>query len=368
MKKTAISIIALTLISCDKTVQGEQEEFRDPYLWPFSETSIWNMPIGSDAEYVPALFEDVDKLRMTVDEDYIVMKPNAPLTKVYYSEAGWNKAKDRCEHNSTLLFEAPFPHDWIISSETWIGTTPNSGLATLMPDGETIKQTQPFAHCREGNVATSKAMAKDVNLYGEGITGAHGGSRLSAIGGALRNHELTPASGPVRHALKVNVYASKNLYYDTETKGFRWPAGGADSQAANIYGTIRQAPHNKECRMGALLALPASLDIATLELKTEPARILAAAFQDYGAYIVDNTAWDVFAIITEWSPDGRFIDEFRKNWGFNFSTYGNDINASWAEDLKKIFSQLHIVVNNTESTIGGGGTPRQKLAPPFMEK
>ncbi|MDR2920049.1 MAG: hypothetical protein LBV72_11875 [Tannerella sp.] len=365
--KKIIGILTLfsLFISCKENDIEEKDEFRDPYLWPFSQTSIWNMPIGSDAEYVPALFEDTDKLRMTVDEDYIVMKPNAPLTKVYYSEAGWNKNKDRCEHNGTLLFEAPFPHDWIISSDTWIGTTPNSGLATLMPDGETIKQTQPFAHCQNGDIATSKVLCKDVNIYGEGITGAHGGSRMSAIGGALRNHELTPTSGPIRHVLKVNVYANKNLYYDQVTKGYRWPAGGADSSAAGLYGTIRKTPPNKECRMGALLALPASLDIASLELKTEPARILAVAFQDYGAYIVDNTAWDVFAIITEWSPDGRFIDEFKKNWGFAFETTGTNSNDDWREDLRKIFSKMHIVINNTEATIGGGGTPRQKLAPPF---
>jgi hypothetical protein len=27
---------------------------RDKIVWPFSNASIWNMPIGSDAEYVPS--------------------------------------------------------------------------------------------------------------------------------------------------------------------------------------------------------------------------------------------------------------------------------------------------------------------------
>src|SRR5437899_1963215 len=35
---------------------------RDPLKWPFASTSIWNMPIGSDAQYedarIPAIFED----------------------------------------------------------------------------------------------------------------------------------------------------------------------------------------------------------------------------------------------------------------------------------------------------------------------
>lgn len=365
MNKTfAILTLFSLLISCKDNDIDDNNQYRDPYRWPFSETSIWNMPIGSDAEYVPARFEIGDKIRMTVDEDYIVMKPDAPLVKIYVSEAGWNRTKNRCEHTNSVLFEAPFPHDWIISSDTWDGLTPNAGLAVLMPDGETIKQTQPFAHCQKGEVATSKYKFKDVNIYGDGITGAHGGSGLSAIGGALRYDELTPTSGAIRHVLKINVYANVHLYYDNITKGYRWPARTADSSAPGNYGTLRKTTPNKECRMGALVALPASLDIKTLELQTEPAKILAQAFQDYGAYIVDNTAWEPFAIITEWSPDGRFKDEFKKNWGFDFVTNGND---DWGKDLKKIFTNLHIVVNNAEQSIGGGGMPRQKLAPPFKK-
>ena len=114
--------------------------------------------------------------------------------------------------------------------------------------------------------------------------------------------------------------------------------------------------------MGALLALPPSINIEDLGLVTEPAKILAQALQDYGAYVVDDTAWDVNAFVTEWSPEGRFKDEFQKNWGFSFST--ND-QTDWGKDLIKIFAQLHVVVNNTEATPGGGGNPRQPLAPPF---
>ncbi|MFC1635343.1 hypothetical protein ACFL5Z_10920 [Planctomycetota bacterium] len=68
--------------------------------------------------------------------------------------------------------------------------------------------------------------------------------------------------------------------------------------------------------MGALLALPATMDLDSLGLETRPARILAEAFQNYRAYIVDDTAWDVYALVTEWSPTGRFTGEFKKNWEF----------------------------------------------------
>ena len=123
-----------------------------------------------------------------------------------------------------------------------------------MPDGRTIKQTQPFARCTP-EYGTSRCLFGDEELYGPGYYGAHGGSGLSCIGGTLRVGELVPGAGPIRHVLKVNLYAARNLHYDDETRGYRWPA-----------------------------------------------RIRAQAFQDYGAYVVDDTAWDVYALVTEWRP------------------------------------------------------------------
>jgi len=115
--------------------------------------------------------------------------------------------------------------------------------------------------------------------------------------------------------------------------------------------------------MGALLALPAKMNLDSLAFETRPARILAEAFQNYGAYIVDDTGWDVYAIITEWGPDGRFQDEFKKNWGFSMAP--NSKNTPWSRDMDRIFLNLHVVNNNNASNIGGGGTPRMPLAPVF---
>jgi len=69
---------------------------------------------------------------------------------------------------------------------------------------------------------------------------------------------------PIKHVLKINVFGKKNLYYDETTKGFRWPAKRADGYANGNYGTERTKPVNKDCRMGALLALPPSIDLDKL--------------------------------------------------------------------------------------------------------
>jgi hypothetical protein len=366
MKLSTNSILRLLIsVICFSAVKVNAQEFRDPYKWPFSQNSIWNMPIGTGAKYVHAGIQVAQAKGMTVDEDLIVMNPGAEMMDIFINNAGWNRGKSRCPVEGKLLFSAPIPSDFIVSPETWDGTTPNSGLAVLMPDGKTIKQTQPFANCEPDNIGTSRYMFPDQDLYGEGLYGAHGASGLSAIGGALRIDELTPESGPIRHALKVNLFAKKNYYYDEETKGYRWPAKSADGYAKGNYASLRKDPV-KALRVGSLVALPVWMDLDSLGLETEPAKILAKAFRNYGAYVVDDTAWDVYAIITEWSPDGRFTDEFEKNWGFSFAIDSKD--TPWGRDMDRIFTNLYVVDNNSPENIGGGGKPLVPLAPPFMEK
>jgi hypothetical protein len=371
MKKIAFLLFVLTAgsvvnASCTEP-EGFSYETRNPFKWPFSQTSIWNMPIGSDAVYVHARIEKAVKAGygMTIDEDYIVMSPDAPLMEIYENNSGWSRTKSRCTIDGKLIYAAPIPQKYIVSPETWVGDVPNSCLAVLMPDKRTIKQNQPFAHCSEGQPATSKYLFKDQDIYGDGIYGAHGGSGLSAIGGTLRIGELTPNSGPIRHVLKVNIFGRKNIFYDSETKGFRWPALRADGYAANQYYKDRTDPVVKACRMGALLALPAWMNLDSLNFETKPGRILAEAFKNYGAYLVDDTAWDVYAIETEWSPDGRVKDEFLKNWGFPITAKKD---TPWGRDMDRIFLNLHVVDNNSPQTIGGGGKPRAPLAPPFDSK
>ncbi len=114
-----------------------------------------------------------------------------------------------------------------------------------------------------------------------------------------------------------------------------------------------------------MLALPAKMKLDSLGFETKPARILAEAFQNFGAYLVDDTAWDVYAIMTEWSPTGRFDDDFKKNWGFSMKT--NSKNTAWARDMDRIFLNLHVVDNNTATTTGGGGKTLMPLAPPFKK-
>jgi len=85
---------------------------------------------------------------------------------------------------------------------------------------------------------------------------------------------------------------------------------------------------------------------------------------------VDDSAWNVFALETELSPNGVFTQEFTKAWNI---TWG-DRRSAFAQDVKTIYANLYVVDNwnlamynvviASNGTMGvGGGEPLQPWAP-----
>ncbi len=348
---------------------------RNPLQAPFASDSIWNMPIGSGAQYVHARLPAVPgneswAMMPQLDEEIIVLEPDAPMTPVRLSDAAWS-GKDRCEPTGGFLLEVPMPADFVIPNSKG-----NNSAAFLAPDGRTLLQAQPLTRCRAGGVATALVQFKPVDLYGDGRHGAHGGSGLSAIGGSLRLGELRPGGPPPRHALKLDLYG-KDVFYQCQNQAncFRWPAYKADSGAVGRYGIghgninsnpLRKNPPPFAMRMGALLAIPAKQDLATLGLETKVGQMLAWTLQNYGAYVVDDAGGPSVAISAEKGPRGSFRQQFRQDWGFDFEQRVRN-NTPWMRDMQRLIQALHVVDNNSPATIGGGGTPLQPLAAPLQE-
>src|SRR2546427_718421 len=335
---------------------------------PFSPRSIWNLPIGANAVYVPGNIKKPSASGMTTDVDVLILTPNAPVTKVWENSDAWGGGS-RCNAQGGVLFSGPIPTNFVVpgaGSGNPDGTTPNYATAILAADGHTLIQGQPMARCTAGGNATMMWSQQDEDLLGTGNSGAHGGSMLSSLGGVIRLGELVPG-GTIRHALKVNLFGRDNYY--TGSGSFRWPATTADGCAPGCYGGSVPA-----LRMGSLLALPPSFDVNAMGLETEPAKILAHAFQDYGAYTVDDAAWSVYAVATEYSPSGKVDDEFGAAWGFPISPASRDV--PWARDMDRIFGALAVVdnwdsstwqtVSASNGTQGAGlGAPRVPLPPDF---
>ncbi|MFL6675044.1 MAG: hypothetical protein ACJ8LG_17360 [Massilia sp.] len=339
---------------------------RDMLLWPFAQDSIWNMPIGSDAVYVPAeLTADPGNGNIYAhmpgaDQDHIILTPTAPLARVKHSNVGWRGGERCVTTNNQTLMAVPIPDTYIVPNGRG-----NNAAAILTADGAKIMQIQPLTRCAAGSYATSLATSRPVDIKGPGITGAHGGSGLSAIGGTLRLGELRPDQRGPRHALKIEVFAAQYLYQARHLgECSRWPATNCDDYAAGEYGTHGRGNFNTAMKQGSLLAIPAMVDIASLGLETEPGRQLAWTLQNYGAYIVDDTGTPGYDICIETGPAGSKEAEFLADWGFPFSQKAGQ-KTPWVRDFKRLVIALHVVDNNSPTRIGGGGAPRQPLAPPF---
>lgn len=331
---------------------------RTKWQWPFSSNSIWNLPIGSGATYANATLADPTE-GFGGDEEYLYkLNSSDPLRSVYGGGA-WTGG--RCQGTIYQNVKLPIADDLIVPDSA-PGNTPNNCAAFLMPDGRTIEQISPLARCMAGgNVHGYRWTQQDI--YGTGIKGSHGGSGLSAIGGSLRLGELT-SSEPIRHALKLVVYERLNLSYNltasANDRGFRWPADRADSIASQAYkGT------NPEVRMGSLLAIPPSVSQQSLNLQTIPGRKIFSALQDYGAYIVDASGWN----FSYFGVERGTSTQLRNAYGYGFfvrpsSTGGA---ALFYQDLLKLWRSLKVITNNSSTSIGGGGTRRQPLAPAIID-
>ena len=166
---------------------------RNKYEWPFLNTSIWNWPIGSNAQYVPAGINGSTNFGI----DYCIWliatasDPRIEWYKIYE----WD---ERCVVNSSNSAQL-YPYKPIFPSNTTIADativphhTPNNDMAILLPDGESLFQTGATCKNTSGSsplFAHNAVYAQDiysnpptfVSIYSNGTLGSHGGSGLRYV-------------------------------------------------------------------------------------------------------------------------------------------------------------------------------------------
>ncbi len=330
-----------------ETMSGE----RDPWTWPFSRDSIWNMPLGSNAKYEHVGFEFYDAYGF--DEEYIwTTDENDEQLEIVKSTMHDRWPDDVTNyHRGGKIY---WPRGVTISKEL----RGNCCSAILQPDGRYIIQLQPT--CRDttdANYVVGIGGGK-VDIYDLGYFGSHYGSYLSTLGGSIRLGELTNDED-IHHSLKLDVFGKTCLYFDWETMGYTWPAKTADSGASEG----AYAGKNPNVRMGSLLAIDPNVTAESLGITTKPGKKIFKALQDYGCYIVDDSAWEEY----NFCGDIAVIDEVKKAYGINingnYSMTADSVNRAWAKDLKAMIENLKVITNNSKATVGGGGTPRRPLAP-----
>lgn len=329
---------------------ASQSNRRNPIFRPFASDSIWNHPIGDEARYLPTNFQPA---YLSTDKDHLfVTRASDPIRNVFRI-GDWRSRASGTEDSG---IDVPLPDGLIIPDANEI-ERPNNSSAFLLPDGNTFLQLNATARVRtDGKLFGVKYPFwpyPEQTLDGEGTLGAHGGSGLSSIGGSIRIGELT-RDAPIQHALKLNLWAKEYLSYSRNVngqRGYRWPAIKADGYANfSTYGGNLNA-----LRMGSLLAIPPSVTPGTLGLDTEPARKIFYALQNYGGYVVDDTAWEAHSVGIE----AGVLQEFEYAYGYSFE----GTSGSFYDDMMAIFGALNVVTNNGPNRIGGGGDPLVPFSP-----
>jgi hypothetical protein len=279
----------------------DEGDCRDRLLQPFSSASPWNTAIGSNAAYAHAglfLPPHMEPESFFNDHDYwFVSRPSDPLTPVWDQGGWWEPAKNSAycplRPGSKLVAHLPFPE--LATATSW---GDNNAFALLLPDRETLVQSQPIYRCEaggpllflgdylQGGPCHNSSMAcRNISILSSGnesMWGSHGGSDISAIGGTIRKGELNTSSPPISHALKLELDGSYYYFGGSREKCFRWPADTCDGSAPTRY-----TGSDPNVQPGSLLAVPPSVGAQmALTMSSAPAKRILQALIDYGGYLV----------------------------------------------------------------------------------
>ncbi len=338
----------------------------EPALLPFAPTSPWRLGIAQGAQFAPP----TDPRNLDIAD--VDAAGAAWLNRDQYSHpVAWSTASDPLAavtdsfHSVTGV---PRGGTWQerIPADARIAAGADAHMHVITPDRLWVQEH--FKAVRASSTSYTTKRRHEVSLTGSGLgpqngTRAYGGS---ALGGLIRAWEVDPAhpsyTGRIDHPLAValradQLYASGlvlppdgagGMYtragYGLE-QGYVWPATEQDANSrANYSGTIP---------MGSYFAIPPEVDIASLKLTSEPARMLARAAQDHGVYVTDTSGASTFYLEDD---NGAATKAFRsKLIGTNYA----------GTDLKRIFKALRVVTSNGEATPNGGplDAPRRGVTP-----
>jgi hypothetical protein len=316
---------------------------------PFSDDSIWNTPLGLDAEF---LSPDDPESKMLHSDDvggksnsYAWISVDAtgvyktgesdPLATWYYdvrsASANWPSAPPLTQGSIKLYT----PNDI-----KFFGSTDHV-IVLIDPDGKTAYEMWLGEYTKKKNLYHTRYLVR-VDMKGSGIASgenrsegirAFGGSLL---GGLIRCSELERSD--IRHAVPILVSPSQARRGKTMTEQKVWPAMNTDGGGKNNYSGL--------VPIGRLVAIPPQVDLNKLKL-TREGLTLARSLQEFGGYVVD-TATNTMSIgaiesgCRQQSVDHLFLD------------------------IRKIRDQLLPVVNNDPNHIGGPGR-RVAAAPPHLK-
>lgn len=330
------------------TTAQAQPTTRDAAYWPYAATSPWNLPIGSGARYAPvssSLWTDqpggiiqYSFILTTSSQNtmpVVVATATDPVRTIFRTNGDPQNARPEFTQR--------------VPAAAQIDLSPgNTGDHWMQIIDETHRYvTEMFDATKRADGNWEAPFPNRIDLHGSGLSpdnatyigsNAYGGS---GIAGLIRTGEMT---GGIRHALRMSLAPAVLNRNAPDGRPFVWPAVSADGGDGRTYSGTGNA------YLGSLLAIPADVDLTRIPGvgAAGPVYELARALQDYGAYVVDRGYFNIYSDVAA-GPEVQ-------------AGLGNA--TAWAA-MKEIGKRLHVVTNNGPTAVGGGGTRRRPLAPPF---
>ena len=293
---------------------GTDAGTRDPLDWPFADDSPWNTPLGTSL-----VFEE----------------PSAPQTAAITADIPGQPPELR-KYNSVYTTSAADP--WVTVSYDESNFAPFvDGMidvripvgAVFGPHSMTVMDPLSDESYGIGSVQTvSGGMLQaykvnniDLRGPGHGVGGYYQHGGFPSIAGTIRAWEMQALS--IRHAVMLILPTAV-----LSGTSMMWPASTVETMPPS-------EPFAGLVQVGALVAIPANVDLDGLGLISDEGRALAWTLQHFGAYVGGWTE-DAMTFSTEIATDNASIVR---------------LNA----DLPAIRSVLRVVTNNSPTTVGGPG-------------
>jgi hypothetical protein len=311
--------------------------------WPFQSRSPWNVPIAQSALYessTSACSTSFHHISNTGGPGYAYLSAATDSHPVYAAKSTdpWATIfyNPTVAHSSGVAAVIRIPTNAVPGAASSPGST-DARIDVVEPGGRYVSEMWQAKKNSDGSWTVGSYKQND--LFGQGIlqggVRAYGGSNL---GGLIRHGELNgnlrwPTQAPlIEHAMTHAIALAIPKQWQTDS--WVWPAD------SNDYDGRPNPVYQGVVPMGQFTALPASINITALGLKTMQGVELAFALQNYGAYLVDSSS--NYSYYAEPAAAG---DIGQINHAINGATYS---------DLAILESKLVCVDHNTATTPGGG--------------
>jgi len=315
---------------------------RDASLWPFSSTSAFNTPIGSDAVFVdhpllrsvtwvfngpgpawsvPIALYDIANPLVNISQSNQCNEGSSFTALNLRIPSGMTGADPQICYRDGMLCVLS-DDGYAYGFNQFRRTSDTTGLAAY-------HQRYNFDHLITGDGYNPTA---GLWIKGHWIAG------VSLIAGVIRKWEVDAIAADslpyMRHALQIALpdVILRAAGGGGQSTTYRWPATFSDGGWANYSGTVW---------IGSLLAIPPTFNIDA-QLWNEPAKVLARTLQKFGGYPVARAG--TANIMVETGALQAPITQMNQH-------------------LYAIRNELRLVDNNTPTTVGGGGNYPSELWP-----